>query len=248
MRRLIVLASLLALVATACKLETNFGAVINADGSGTIIGEIGLDDEAAELFFQGEDPFEDNELAAVPGARTRQERRGDLTFYIVEIDVDDITDAEQQMIDNESSLLSNLDITVSDNLVTVRGSASAEDSLGGDAEGFDAGVLEDAISANVYFTMPGSILSHNADRQDGNTLFWEIPVLGGTLEIQAESDPTGTPASGGSSDGFPVWAYGIIAAVLLGALYYFRKGKSGGGGESAPSDDADDVPPPPPAE
>ena len=42
MRRLIVIAAVLALVTAACKLETNFGAVINADGSGTIIGEIGL--------------------------------------------------------------------------------------------------------------------------------------------------------------------------------------------------------------
>lgn len=245
MRRLIVLASLLALVATACKLETNFGAVINADGSGTIIGEIGFDDEAAELFLEGGDPFEGNELADTPGARTRQERRGDLTFYIVEIDVDDITDADQQLIDTESSLLSNLEITVTDNLVTVRGSASAEDSLGGDTGDFDPGVLEDAISANVYFTLPGSILSHNADRQDGNTLFWEVPVLGGTLEIRAESDPTGTPASS-SSDGSPVWAYGVIAAVLLGALYYFRKGKSGSGDGGEPV--SDDAPPPPPAE
>ena len=246
MRRLIVLASLLALVATACKLETNFGAVINADGSGTIIAEIGFDDEAAELFLEGGDPFDGNELADAPGARTREERRGDLTFYIVEIDVDDITNAEQQLIDSENSLLSNLEITVTDNLVTVSGSASADDSLGGDAEGFDPGVIEDSISASVYFTMPGSIGSHNADRRDGNTLFWDISVLGGTLNIQAESDPTGTPASG-SSDGFPVWAYGVIAAVLLGALYYFRKGNSGGGGDSASSDDYD-APPPPPAE
>jgi len=151
------------------------------------------------------------------------------------------------LLDSDDSLLSNLEITVSDDLVTVIGSASADDSLGGgDTAGFDSGLLEDAISANVYFTMPGSILSHNADRQDGNTLLWEIPVLGGTLDIQAESDPTGTPASGDSSDGFPVWAYGVIAAILLGALYYFRKGKSGGSDELAPSDN--DAPPPPPAE
>jgi hypothetical protein len=250
MRRLIVLASLLALVATACKLETNFGVVINADGSGTIVVEIGVDDEAAETIFQGENPLDGNEMAATPGARAREERRGDLTFYIVEIDVADITDAEQQLLDSDDSLLSNLEITVSDDLVTVIGSASADDSLGGgDTEGFDPGLLEDAISANVYFTMPGSIVSHNADRQDGNTLFWEIPVLGGSLDIRAESDPTGSPASG-SSDGFPVWAYGVIAAILLGALFYFRKGKSGGGepaSDHEPVSD-DDAPPPPPAE
>jgi len=252
MRRLIVFAVLLALATAACKLETNFGAVINADGSGTIIGEIGLDDEAAELFLEGGDPFDGNELADAPGARTRQERRGDLTYYIVEIDVDDITDAEQQLIDNESSLLSNLDISVTDDLVTVSGTASADDTLGGESEGFDPAVFEDSISASVYFTMPGAISEHNADRQDGNTLYWDIPVLGGTLDIQAQSDPRGSPAS--SSDGFPVWAYGIIAAVLLGAVYYFMQGRSGGGTSATTDDSADDgatasddPPPPPPA-
>jgi len=252
MRRLIVVAALLALVATACKLETNFGAVINADGSGTIIGEIGLDDEAAELFLEGADPFDGNELADAPGARTRQERRGDLTYYIVEIDVDDITDAEQQLIDNESSLLSNLDISVTDDLVTVSGTASADDTLGGESDGFDPAVFEDSISASVYFTMPGAISEHNADRRDGNTLYWDIPVLGGTLDIQAQSDPRGTPAS--SSDGFPVWAYGIIAAVLLGGVYYFMQSRSGGVSPATTEDSADDgatasddPPPPPPA-
>jgi hypothetical protein len=250
MRRLIVVAALLALATAACKLETNFGAIINADGSGTIIGEIGLDDEAAELFLEGADPFDGNELADAPGARTRQERRGDLTYYIVEIDVDDITAAENQLIDNESSLLSNLDISVTDDLVTVRGTASADETLGGESEGFDPAVFEDSISAAVYFTMPGGITEHNADRQDGNTLYWDIPVLGGTLDIQAQSDPRGTPASS-SSDGFPVWAYGIIAAVLLGALYYFRQARSGGGSSTtgAGADFAtDDPPPPPPAD
>jgi len=245
MRRLIVLASLLALVATACKLETNFGAVINADGSGTIIGEIGLDDEAAELFLQGQDPFDGNELASVPGARTREERRGDLTFYIVEIDVDDITDAEQQLIDNENSLLSSLEISVTDTRVTVTGNASADETLGGQAEGFDPAVFEDSISANVYFTMPGAILSHNADRQDGNTLYWEIPVLGGSLDIQAESDPAGSPASSGG-DGFPVWAYGLIVAALIGAFLYFKKGKTSNG--AATASDEDDAPAAPPAD
>jgi len=246
MRRLIIVAALLALATAACKLETNFGAVINADGSGTIIAEIGLDDEAAELFLEGADPFDGNELADAPGARTRQERRGDLTYYIVEIDVDDITAAEQQLIDNENSLLSGLDISVTDDLVTVSGTASADETLGGESEGFDPAVFQDSISASVYFTMPGSITEHNADRQDGNTLYWDIPVLGGTLNIQAESDPRGTPAS--SSDGFPVWAYAVIAAVLLGAIYYFMKGRSGGGAASTDDGAAaiDDPPPPPP--
>jgi len=236
MRRLVVLAVLLVLATAACKLETNFGAVINADGSGTLIGEIGVDDEAAELFLEGQDPFEGNELTDLPGARTREERRGDLTFYIVEVDVEDIENAEQDLIGNESSMLSDLDIEVTDTVVRVTGSATAEDSLGGDTDGFDPELIEDSLSATVYFTMPGSITTHNADRQEGNTLFWEVPILGGTLDIQAESDPTGTPAGG--SDGFPVWAYAIIAVVVLGAVWYFMQSRSGGDSEAPP-------PPPP---
>ena len=260
MRRLIVVAALLALVTAACKLETNFGTIINADGSGTVIAEIGLDDEAAELFLEGGDPFEGNEFAEVPGARTRQERRGDLTYYIIEFDVDDVTQAEERLVDTDNSLLNNLDITVTDTLVSVSGTASADESLGGEAEGFDPSVFEDAISASVYFEMPGAITSHNADRQEGNRLFWDIPVLGGSLNIQAESDPTGTPASGGS-DGFPAWAYVVIAAIVLAALYYYNKSRTGvatgaageepaapQAPEAAPEPSDDTPPPPPPAE
>jgi hypothetical protein len=263
MRRLLVLVAVLALVTAACKLETNFGAVINADGSGTIIAEVGVDDEAAELFLQGTDPFEGNELATLDGARTREERRGDINFYIIEVDVDDVTQIENQLVGNQNALLSDLTITVTDDRVTVTGAASAEDTLGGQAEGFDPQVLKDSISASVYFTMPGGILSHNADRQDGNTLYWEVPVLGGTLDIQAESDPNGTPASSGG--GFPIWAYALLVVALLAAGWYFMKGRSGGASPApaatsttpattftAPTvaevqqADTDNTPPPPP--
>ena len=242
MRRLTVLAALLALIATACKIETNFGMVINADGSGIIVAELGFDEEAAGLFPDGQDPFEGNELAAAPGARTRQETRGDLTFYIVEIDVDDITSTDDQLLGSDSSLLSDLQITITDTLVSISGSASAEDTLGEQSADFDPSAFEDAMSANVYFTMPGETLSHNADRQDGNTLFWDIPVLGGTLDIVAESDPSGTPASG--SSGVPTWAYAVIAAALLGAFYYFMKGRTEGGQAA----ESDEPAAPPPAE
>lgn len=238
MRRLLALAAVVAIVMTACKLETNFGAIINADGSGTIIAEFGVDDEAAEFFLEGQDPFEDNDFADLPGARTREERRGDLTFYIVEVDVDDVSQIENELLGSSDSLFEGLTIDVSPDRVTVSGSASAEDSMGGEAEGFDPQVIEDSISASVYFTMPGAILEHNADRQQGNTLYWDVPILGGTLDIQATSDPTGTPA--GDDDGFPVWAYGLLAAVVLGALWYFMKNRA----PAAPTGTAEAFPTP----
>lgn len=247
MRRLLVFVAVFSLVMAACKLETNFGAVINADGSGTIIAEIGLDDEAKDLFLQDQDPFEGNDLANQPGSRTSEERRGDMTYYIIEVDVDDVTQIENELVDTDNSLLNTLDITVTDELVTVTGRASAEESLGGEAEGFDPEVFEDAISASVYFEMPGEILSHNADRQEGNTLYWEVPVLGGTLDIQAESDPTGTPA--GDGGGFPVWAYLVLAALVIGAIWYFMQGRSAAprSASEAQAMDADDMTDEPPA-
>ena len=72
-------------------------------------------------------------------------------------------------------------------------------------------------------------------------------MLGGILDLQAESDPTGTP-SNGSSDGIPAWAYVVIAAVLLGAVYYFMKGKSSTPADTpdVPNADAGTYNPPPP--
>lgn len=240
MRRLIVMASLLALVATACKIETNIGAIINADGSGTIVTEVGMDEEAKGFFLseEGADPFEGNDLADCEGARTREEQRGDLTFYIIECDVADITEFEDTMTSTENTMLTSFDITVTDTLVSVSGTASAEDALGSDVEGFDPALLEESISANLKITLPGRILDHNADSQSGNTLTWDIPILGGTLDVEASSDPSGTPASDGGG-GFPLWLIAVIVVVVLGGGYYlWTQNKKKGG--AAPAD----TPPP----
>lgn len=239
MRKLIPLVAVLMVMATACKIETNFGATIGADGSGTVILEIGVDDEAAEFFLQGEDPFEGNDFTDVPDAQAREERRGDMTFYIVEVPVDDVTEIREGLVGAEGGVLNDLTITVADDRVTVSGSASAEETVS-DAGDLDLDIpIDDIFSATVFFTMPGEILSHNADRQDGNTLYWEVPVTGGTLDVQAESDPTGTPASGSGDGGFPVWGYAVLGAILLGAVWFFLRGRSGSGSApAAPPSDA----------
>jgi hypothetical protein len=236
MRRLLGLVAVLVLVTTACKIETNFGAVIEADGSGTIIIELGVDEEAAQFFLDGTDPFQGQDLAEAPGARTREEQRGDLTFYIIEVDVEDVSDLQNGLMGADGGVLNDLTITVDDDQVSINGSASAEETIGSETEGlgdldFD---IEEIFSANVYFTMPGAIIDHNADRQDGNTLYWEVPITGGTLDIRAESDPTGTPASGGSgSGGFPTWGYAVLALLVLGAGWYFMQQRPGGSAPKA---------------
>lgn len=252
MRRLIALAALLALVATACKIETNFAATINADGSGTITAELGFDDEAAEMLLQGENPFEGNELAELEDAEFSEERRGDMTFYIITAPVDDVTEIEEALVGTDNSLLESFDISVSDTRVTVSGTASAEEAFGEDLEGFDPALLEDSLSASVRLNLPGRILSHNADSQAGNELTWAVPLFGGDLTIQAESDPTQEP--GGDGGGFPMWLIIVIVVVVLAGAAWFFMNRSKGAAAAAPPPPApetpqgDEVPPPPPAE
>lgn len=249
MRRVMAIVALVALVTAACKIETNFGAVINADGSGTISFEIGMDDEAQQWFLEGDDPFEDQDFGDLPGARLTTERRGDMDFWILEADVDDITDFQDEFVGGDS-LLDSFSITFTDDRVVVRGTASAEDAFGdeGGDDMLDPQMFEDAISANVRITMPGAIVSHNATSQEGNTLIWRVPVLGGeALDIQAESDPTGSPA--GSGGGIPMWVIIALAAVAaLGVLYFLNRKKAAPASATSAPPMTDEVPPAPPAD
>jgi hypothetical protein len=234
MRRLIVLASLLAIVAAACQIETNFGVVINADGSGRIVAEIGMDDEAQQFLLEGtDDPFEGNDLSDVPNAVRRTETRGDMDFWIVEVPVDDVTQIEDEVTGADNSLLTGFNVEISDTLVSVRGTAAAEDALGDGAEGFDPSLMEDSLSFNIRITLPGKILEHNADSREGNTLVWAVPLFGGTLDVQAQSDPS-QPASGGGGGGIPMWVWiAIAAAVVAGAVYYFMQQQKKAGASPA---------------
>jgi MYXO-CTERM domain-containing protein len=117
--------------------------------------------------------------------------------------------------------------------VTVRGTATGED-FGDAGEGFDPAVMEDSISANVRITMPGAITSHNATSQSGNELTWSIPLFGGPLDINAESDPTGTPASAGGGLSLPL-IIGALALLALAAFFFLRK-KSADAAEATTGD------------
>ena len=140
---------------------------------------------------------------------------------------------------------------MTDDLVSVRGRASADAAaFGDDMGGLDPALIEDSVSANVRLTLPGAITSHNADSQRGNTLTWEVPLFGGDLTIDAQSDPTGTPA--GDGGGFPVWLVAVIAVAVLAAAWWYLSNRSRGGSGAGDPDPVSTVateppPPPPPA-
>ena len=85
--------------------------------------------------------------------------------------------------------------------------------------------MAEFFSINIRVTMPGKILDHNADTQDGNTLTWAVDLTSGTLDISAESDPKAS--SGGSS----MLIFILIgAAVLIAAfLFWWMKMRKGSG-------------------
>ena len=256
MRRILNLVAALALLTTACKIEINAELSINADGSGTVTMEIGYDDEILALAeAEGESPesmLGDFDLADMPDAEVSTERRGDMNFTIVKVPVDDFTDAASLGGELTSGLTDDFQITVTDDLVSVKGVAALDDALGGggEAPAFPPEMMAEFFSINIRVTMPGKILDHNADAQDGNTLTWAVDLTVGTLDISAESDPRAS--SGGSSS---VVLYALIAAAVLIAAFLFwwmkmRKDSGTPAAAAAPAPIMDDNPPPapPPAE
>jgi len=260
MRRILILVAALALLTTACKIEINANFDINADQRGTVALEMGFDDEFASIMESMSDEpidpstlFEDFDLEGTPNAVSSEERRGDMTFYIVTIPVDDITEPQNLGGEATAGLTDDIAIIFTDELVSVVASVDAADALGdsGELDMFTPDMLAESFAVNIRVTMPGEILSHNADSQDGNTLTWNVDLAGGAaLDIQAESDPRGSE----SSSGIPIWVF-IAAGVVLVALvgWYLMKNRGGSGTETATAADAppapeEDAPPPPPSE
>lgn len=217
MRRLLPLVVLLALLAAACRIESNIGAEINADGTGAISAEIGYDEEAAgfiEQFAEGEDPFADNPLANFPNVQISEEDRGGMHYRIYSAEVDNVESAIQQaMTAGQNGFIEQFDLTIGPNRVEVNGRGSAGAATEG-AEGFlPADQLAESLAINLRLTLPGKILEHNADSKDGNTLTWSVPITGAALEIRAVSDPS--QREGG---GFPMWVIIVIAAVVVAGI------------------------------
>jgi len=217
MRRLLPLVALLALLTAACRIESNIGAEINADGSGVISAEVGYDEEAAGFigqFAEGEDPFGENPLADYPGAEMSEEDRGGMHYRIYTADVDDIEAAlQEQMAAEGGGFIEGFALTIEPNRIEVTGRGGAGAALEGAEDFLPADELAESLSINLRLTLPGKILEHNADGKDGNTLTWAIPFTG-TLDIHAVSDPTQSEGGGG----FPMWAIIVIAAVVVAGI------------------------------
>jgi len=235
MRRLIPLLMMLALIATACRIESNLIAEINNDGSGVIGAEIGYDEEAEALigqFTEGGDPFANSPMAGLPGAESREEDRGGMHYLISTAAVDDIAAALDEAIASDpNSLLQEFNLSIEPNRIEVTGRGSLAGAMAG-AEGMASPEqLAESVGANLRLTLPGRILESNATSQDGNTLTWALPITGGEVQISAVSDPT--QSEGG---GFPLWVIIVIAAaVVAGIGFIVLIGRKRGGAAVPPA-------------
>ncbi len=212
MRKLWRIAILLALVTTACRIEANLDLVIEEDGSGTYTSEVGFDEEVQQALSVFGDT--DELLGAldfgVPGASTSERVEGDMTYSVVTSPFSDASELTQIILDNVEgeNPFDRFEIDVTDDGATV-------DALGRLPEGFagalgaapDLGETLDAAIA-VKITMPGRIVSSNADRTVGdNQLVWDLGFSDTEVVIEAESTF--------KEDGFPFWI--IILVILVAA-------------------------------
>jgi hypothetical protein len=248
MRRISALAMVLALVAVACKIETNVVADLNADGTGTVMFEVGFDEEAQGLFLADADPFDQ----APPGATTSEETRDGIRYFQFTLPFSSAEELTQLMLESDQAPFESFSASFSESSVKIDARTGAEG--GGffdssDLEGFSPDQLEDSLAANIVITMPGKVISSTADSADGSTLSWSVPIFsGGSMTVQAESDPT-QEADGGS--GFPVWLIALVVVVLAAGAFLFMRSRQSAPAATtpeAPEAPAADEPPAPPSE
>ncbi len=224
MRRTLLLAAAVVLLTTACRAEANFLLNVNDDGSGTVTAEVGVDDELLELINQFGGGTEDLFDLVPEGQDVETRREGDMTFYSATQAFTDTADLQQQagVFADADVVFSELDLVVEDGGARLTAKIEAPDSAD-TLEGLGAGGLqdvgEDIFSSSLVVDLPGTLEDSNADEvlSDGR-LKWDIPLLGGTVDIQATTSGGG----GGAPIGLIV---AIIAAVLVigGAIFWSQR-------------------------
>lgn len=200
----------LALMLTACRIESNIGLDIEEDGSAILTAEIGFDDEFLALMgSQGgftEDDLLADLISGTDGEFTER-REGDMNYFAATTEIDDLTTWDGEV---DTAGFSSFDFSVDDDGARLDATLVSDDTgdLGGDF-GFDpSAITDDFISANLIIRMPGSVTSHNADEVRDGALVWNLGLTGST-EVTAES-------SFGGSD--VPWLVILLIVALIAAL------------------------------
>ncbi len=201
----------LALLLSACRIESNIILDINEDGSATVAAEVGFDEEMLDLVGQGGgDPTDIlGDLPDLGGEGTEPIQRveGDMSYFGVKTIIADLSTFDFDGLEGQTFSEFSYEFDESSATLAALVDSSGLGDLGGDDLPIDPSeITGDIFSAQVVVTMPGTVTVHNADqvRADG-TLVWDLP-LSGTKEILATSDFGSSSAN---------WIWFVVGGVLI---------------------------------
>lgn len=201
----------LALLLSACRIESNIILDINEDGSATVGAEVGFDEDMLDLVSQsGDDPQELlSDLPSLDGEDVEPISRveGDMTFFGFTTSVEDLSTYDFAGLQGET--FSEFIYESDDSSATLTATVDATgigDLGGGDIPIDPADITADLFSARVLVTMPGSVTEHNADEVTGDgTLVWNLP-LSGSVDVFATSTFGNTA---------PTWFWFVVGGILI---------------------------------
>ncbi len=241
--------SLITALCTSC-IKADFSIVVDTDGTGSIEGSMAISKKLGEVFgeesgdteafdcetaFEGEDTginfFED-----IPGNANAEEFEDD-EWCGIRFSVDFI-EFGQSLIEAEDDTFP---LSIDGNILTFEWEEGLDDGAGIDG---DSPLGDDDMDPQLFLTLlgipepeymisvdlPGEIIEHNADDQNGSRLSWKIDLfetLDGSVDLPfAKTDISKTPESTGSGGMTILWVViGIVAAVLLLASLKYAQGR-----------------------
>lgn len=208
----------LALLLSACRIESNILLDISEDGSAVVGAEIGFDEEMLDLVSQaGGDPADIlDELPDLGGDGVEPITRveGDMTYFGATTKIDNLSTYDFDGFQGET--FSEFSYEFDDSSATLAAKVDATgigDLAGGDLPIDPSAITGEVFSARVLVTMPGTVAEHNADEilSDG-TLVWNLPLTG-TKDIFATSTFGGSGFNGIWLVVGGILIVGIIAAI-----------------------------------
>ena len=212
MRKYLLIFAMLAIVLTACRIESNVNLDIEEDGSALVLVEVGFDDEFRQLLTGQTGGSEEdfvNEILAVGDTSLVQRSEGDMTYYGAAQEIEDLS--QGLPVEAAEEMFTSFDYSFDEDGATLSAQIQSVDTGefagAGDLGGLAEGLTGDIFSANLVVNMPGEVTAHNADEVRGDgALVWNIPLTG-AIDVQAES-------SFGASATSWFW-FGLLMVVIV---------------------------------
>ena len=234
MKRLIPLL-LAVLVLSACKIRLDVTVEVNEDESGNVSLVFALDDELRDLAAQsGNDQFSFEEN--VPADWTTSTYvdgvyegiEASTSFTSIEAFRSELQALADSELDSAGpDFLSQLEVTRDGDLFNFSADLTGlEAGLGsalagaGDANapGLDSAFLNELVDIRLVLTMPGEVLSSNADATAANTLTWNLSLADDGKLLSAQSSVAG---GSGLNPAIPVLI--LVALVIVGVVIIRRR-------------------------